>query len=107
MEFIDIGLYVAYGLLLIAAIAAIVLPLINSFSNPKSLIKSGIGIAVIAVLFIVGYIIADSGVTSKYTTLGVGEGESKFVGGALLTMYILFIIAIVGIAITEVNKAIK
>jgi hypothetical protein len=107
MEFIDIGLYVSYGLLLIAAIAAIILPLINSFSNPKSLVKSGIGIAVIVILFVIGYIIADSGVTTKYTTLGVGEGESKFVGGALLTMYMLFIIAIVGIVITELNKAIK
>lgn len=107
MEFIDIGLYVSYGLLLIAAIAAIVLPLINSFSNPKSLVKSGIGIAVIVVLFVVGYVIADSGVTAKYTTLGVGEGESKFVGGALLTMYMLFVIALVGIVITELNKAIK
>jgi hypothetical protein len=107
MEFIDIGLYVSYGLLLIAAIAAIILPLINSFSNPKSLVKSGIGIAVIVVLFVIGYIIADSGVTTKYTTLGVGEGESKFVGGALLTMYMLFIIAIIGIVITELNKAIK
>ena len=107
MEFIDIGLYVSYGLLLIAAIAAVLLPLINSFSNPKSLLKSGIGIVVIALLFVISYIVADSGVTAKYTTLGVGEGESKFVGGALITMYILFVVAMVGIVITELNKAIK
>lgn len=107
MEFIDIGLYVSYGLLLIAAIAAVVLPLINSISHPKSLLKSGIGIVAIALLFIIGYIVSDSAVSAKYTTLGVGEGESKFVGGALITMYILFIIAIVGIVITELNKAIK
>lgn len=107
MEFVDIGLYVAYGLLIIAALAAIILPLVNSFSNPKSLVKAGIGIAVLVVLFLIGYVLASDEVTSKYTTLGVGEGISKFVGGALITMYILFIVAIVSIIITEVNKAFK
>lgn len=107
MELIDIGLYVAYLLLGLGVLAAIILPLINSLSQPKSLMKAGIGVAVIAVLFIIGYAVADSGITAKYTTLGVGEGTSKFVGGALITMYILFIIAIIGIVITELNKAIK
>lgn len=107
MELIDIGLYVAYGLLIIAALAAIALPLISSFSQPKVLIKTGIGVITIVVLFLISYAIADSGVTAKYTTFGVGEGISKFVGGALITMYILFIVAFVGIIITELNKAIK
>lgn len=104
---IDISLYVSYGLLIIAAIAAILLPFINSLSNPKSLIKSGIGIAVIVVLFVIGWAIADSGITAKYTTLGVDSSTSRFVGGALITMYILMIMAIIGIIITELNKAIK
>lgn len=107
MELIDIGLYVAYGLLIIAIIAAVVLPIVNSFSHPKSLIKSGIGIVAIIVLFVICYLIAGNDVTAKYTTLGVGEGTSKFVGGALITMYVLFILAIVGIIVTELNKAIR
>lgn len=107
MEFLDIGLYVSYGLLIIAILAAIILPLINSLSNPKSLLKTGAGVIGIVVLFLICYLIADSGVNGKYMTLGVTEGTSKFVGGALLTMYVLFIVAIVGIIITELNKAIK
>lgn len=107
MEIIDIGLYVSYGLIIIAAVAAIVLPLIGSLSHPKSLLKAGIGIVVLIVIFVIGWALSDSGVTAEYTTLGVGSTTSKFVGGALIAMYILMVIAIIGIVITELNKAIK
>ncbi|MGK7391699.1 MAG: hypothetical protein ACNS60_15200 [Candidatus Cyclobacteriaceae bacterium M2_1C_046] len=104
---IDIGLYVSYGLLIIAAVAAIILPLINSLSQPKALLKAGVGVVTLVVIFLIGYVISDSGVTTMYTTLGVGPETSKFVGGALIAMYILMVIAIIGIIVTEFNKAIK
>lgn len=104
---IDIGLYVCYGLLIFAVLAAIILPLVSSFSNPRSLIKSGIGVAAIIVLFLIGFIIANGDVSAKYMTLGVGENISRFIGASLITLYLLFIIAVIGIIVTELNKAIK
>ncbi|UII24575.1 hypothetical protein LVD15_14715 [Fulvivirga maritima] len=105
--FVDIALWVAMAMVAIAGIAAIVLPLINSFSNPKSLLKSAIGVVGIAVLFLITWSVAGNEVTNRYIEFGVNESSSKLVGGVLLLMYVLFGIACVGIVITEINKALK
>ncbi|MBL3655628.1 hypothetical protein [Fulvivirga sediminis] len=105
--FVDIALWVAMAMVAIAGIAAIVLPLINSFSNPKSLLKSAIGVVGIAVLFLITWSVAGSEVTNRYIEFGVNESISKLVGGVLLLMYALFGIACVGIVVTEINKALK
>ena len=41
MDFIDISLYIAYALTLLAGIAAIVFPIIHLAGDPKSFIKAG------------------------------------------------------------------
>lgn len=109
MDTYDILLYVGYGLVLLGAITAILLPLIKSLDNPKSLMKTGLGIVVILVLFFISYSISTNEVLPKF------EGEpfnltpemSQLVGGLLITTYILVIITVVGIVLTELNKAIR
>ncbi|EKB49028.1 hypothetical protein [Cecembia lonarensis] len=109
MDSIDIFIFVAEGLIIIGAILAILMPLIKSLDNPGSLVKTGIGVAVLLVVFFIAYSMADSEVLPKYAAdpFNLTPEISKFVGGALLTTYALFIIAIVGIVFTEINKAIK
>jgi hypothetical protein len=109
MDTIDIFIFVAEGLIIIGAILAILMPLVKSLDNPSSLIKTGIGVAFLVVIFFIAYSIADSEVLPKYAAdpFNLTPGLSKFVGGALITTYALFIIAIVGIVFTELNKAIK
>jgi hypothetical protein len=109
MDSIDIFLFISEGLIIIGAILAIVMPLIKSLGNPSSLVKTGIGVAVLVVVFFIAYTMADSEVLPKYAVepFNLTPGLSKFVGGSLLTTYALFIIAIVGIVFTEINKAIK
>ena len=104
---LDIGLYVGYGLFAIAALAAIILPLINSLRSPSVLIKSGISLAVLLVLFLIAYGVSGSEVTPAYISAGVDEGSSKLIGAGLTTFYFLFIGAAVGIIVTEINKAFK
>lgn len=106
-SFINIALWVAMIMVIVAALAAIVLPLINSISHPKSLIKSGIGVVGIGILFLICWSIADNEVTNKYLDFGVNETRSKLVGGSLLMMYVLFVLAIVGIVFSEINKALR
>jgi len=109
MDSIDIFIFVAEGLIIIGAILAIVMPLIKSLDNPASLVKTGIGVAALVVVFFIAYSIADAEVLPRYAAepFNLTPGLSKFVGGALITTYALFILAIVGIVITEINKAIK
>ncbi|MDQ3392664.1 MAG: hypothetical protein M3512_00910 [Bacteroidota bacterium] len=101
---IDIALYLTYGLIIIAALGAIILPLINSLGDPGSLIKTGAGIGALLVIFFISYAIAGNEVMPFYAKGGVGPELSKWVGAALITMYVLFVIAVVSILVTEVSK---
>ena len=99
------GLYAAYILIGIALVAAIVLPLIQSFSNPRALLGTLVGVVAIAILFFIGYTIAGNEVLPVYVKNNVtSEVTSKMVGGALITMYILILLALVSIVFTEISK---
>ena len=99
------GLYAAYILIGIAILAAIVLPLIQSFSNPRALLGALVGVVAIAILFFIGYSIAGNEVTPLYIRNNVtSEVTSKMIGGALITMYILIILTIISIIVSEVTK---
>lgn len=103
----DFGLYVGYGLLLIAVGAALVLPLMNALKSPKDLMKSLMGLGALLVVFLVSYGLSGSEVTAKYIAQGVGEGSSKLIGAGLTMFYIVFIVALIGIVYSEINKALK
>ncbi|MEQ9300600.1 MAG: hypothetical protein RIF33_18660 [Cyclobacteriaceae bacterium] len=107
MDTIDIALYGAYILTIVAAVAAVVLPLIQSLGDPASLAKSGLGLLALVVVFGIGYAMAGSEVLPSYVEFGVDAGLSKFIGGSLTMMYILTIGAIGGIVFTELSKAVK
>ena len=104
---INIGLYLSYVLLGFAILSAIVLPLINSLDDTSALIKAGIEVGIITVLYGVSWAISGNEVLDAYIKWDIGEGISKAIGGALIMMYILFIAAIGGIIYTEISKAIK
>ena len=99
MDFIDIGLYAGYLLVVVCALAAVLIPLIYSLDNPRSLIKSGIGVAGVLVIFLISYAIADDTAVADATA-----STSRWVGAGLITTYIAFFGAIVGIVYTEISK---
>ena len=105
--FIDLILYLGYGLVLICALAAIILPTINALSDPSSLVKSGIGLGGLVVVFLISWGISGNEVLASYADFGVDAGLSKFVGGSLIMMYLMALIAIVGIVFTEISKYFK
>ena len=99
------GLYAAYILLGIAILAAILMPLIQSFSNPRALLGALVGVVAIAILFFIGYSIAGNEVVPLYVKNNVTSAvTSKMIGGALITMYILILLALVSIVVTEITK---
>jgi hypothetical protein len=104
----EYGLYATYILLAVAVLAAIVLPLINALNNPKSLLKTLGGVVILVVIFFIAFSISGSEVLPSYERQGLHTaGASRFVGGTLITMYSLIIIALIAIVITEVKKAFK
>ncbi|WP_317168937.1 hypothetical protein [Lunatibacter salilacus] len=109
MDTTDIFLYAGYLLTAIGVILAIVMPLIKSIDDPKSLLGTVVGFLVIAGLFFIAYSIADSEVTPKFAAdpYNISATTAKAVGGMLITVYALFCIAIAGIVITEITKIVK
>jgi len=109
MEFIDIILYVSYTLIAIGVVVAILMPLINSLDNPRSLLKTAVGIVAVVILFVIAYAIADNEVLPRYAAapFNLTPALSQLVGGILITVYFLFGLAILGIIVTEINKIAK
>lgn len=104
---IDILLYVGYGLIFLAVGSAIIFPLIQGLQNPKGLVKSLIGVGALIVLFIVGYALSSSAVTTSWEAKGITEGTSKLVGAGLIMFYIVLIVAALGLIYSEISKAFK
>ena len=101
MDIVDIGLFASYILIFLCTISAIIIPIVQSFGNPESLIKSGIGLGAVLVVFVIGYIAAD-GQSDE-----ASETTAKLVGAGIISMYIFMVLAIVGIVYTEISKMIK
>ena len=109
MDTYDILLYGSYLLIAIGAFVSIVMPLIKSLDNPKSLLKTVVGIVGILVLFFIAYSISSNEVLPKFEAdpFNLTPEGSQLVGGMLITTYVLAVVALVGIVFTELNKAIK
>ena len=104
----DYGMYLAYIMVVLAVVLAIVFPIIKSLDEPKKLVQAGIGIGVLIIVYALGYVISGSEVTATYIESGVTtESLSHAIGGMLTMVYILMGIAVVGIVYTELYKAIK
>ena len=99
---VNIALYLGYFLVAVAVVVVIVLPLIKALDQPKTLVRAGIGLAVILGLFFISYAIS-GGEASEDASAGI----SKMVGGLLTMMYILVFVAIVTIVYNEVSKFLK
>lgn len=107
MEIVDIMLYGSYLLVIVAALGAIVLPLINALNNPKSLLKSALGIVVIGVVYLVSWGISGDEVTAKYIQFDITSTSSQVIGGVLITTYLLMGIAVISIIYSEIAKIIR
>lgn len=109
MDTFDIMLYVSYALVGIGVVLSILLPLIKSLDDPKSLMKTGLGILIIVVLFFVSYSISSNEVLPKFEgdPFNLTPGMSQMVGGLMITTYVLTVFALLSILITEFTKAFK
>jgi hypothetical protein len=101
------GLYIGYILLGIATIAAIALPLMNAIKNPSVLIKSGISLVGLLIIFAISYAIADDNVNSIAVSYGQDASSVKLIGAGLIMFYIVIILSVVGLVYSEINKALK
>ena len=105
---VNVGIIVAYIMVALGIVLAIVFPLINAIGQPKLLAKSGIGVIGALILFGIGYVISDAEPTAKFIQSGVDTANlSQMIGGAIIMVYLLMGVALVGIVYTEFSKVFK
>ena len=109
MDTYDIMLYATYLLAVVGTILSIVMPLLKSLDDPKGLMKSGLGVLGLAALFFICYALSGNEVLAKFegAPFNLTPGMSQLIGGMLVMTYILTIVAIVSIVVTELTKAVK
>ena len=96
---INIGMFVTYGLLGIAALTAIIFPVIQMFWNFRKAIPALIGIGVLVVIVLFSYAISTNEVYEN-----AGPNVSQWVGGGITATMILVGMCIVAAVFTEVYK---
>jgi len=107
MDSIDFGLYFMYLFLGVALIVAVILPVVNLFSNPKSLIKIAIGAAVFLLGFFLAFSLSDSTVTPKMVSMGETGDTLKLIGAGLWMLYIFLFGSVLAMIYSEVSKLFK
>jgi hypothetical protein len=99
---INVSIIVAYVLLGLAALVAIVGPLVQLFTNFKGARTALLGIVVLVVILIIGYSLSTN---EAYDT--VGPVASQWIGGGIRATMILIGLAILAAIYTEVAKFFK
>lgn len=102
------ALIIAYLLIAVGAILAVLGPIITSISKPKSLLKSLVGLVVLGVIFFIAYSLAGDELTPKYTNYGVTTpSASKVIGGVLTMMYLLLGVAVASVVVGWIMKLVN
>ena len=107
MELVDIGLYLAYLLIAVATLTALIFPVLYVAKHPKEGKDILIGVGALVVLFVLSYVLAGGDVLPKYANYGVGASESKLISAGLISFYILIVAAIVTAIYAEISKLFK
>lgn len=109
----NFGFYATFALLVIAAAAAIILPIIYTVTNPgKGLISSLIMVVALAVIFIIGYFVS-GGMEDTYpvkvamNNFNVNEKQGQFIGGTIITTLILLGLGVLVLFLSEVRNLFK
>lgn len=101
---IDVGIYVTYGLFGLAALAAVLFPLVFLFTDLKKAKNALIGIVVLAIVMFIGFSMASNEV---YEGFAVSPLASKWIGGGIYATIILVGLAVVAAVYTEVARIFK
>jgi len=107
MDSYDFFLYLGYAMVVVAALSAVLFSVLNLVTNPKSLIRAGVSVLGIAVLFLIAYSLSGNEVTPEYAQFDIDPDTSKFVGGSLIMAYLLLGVTVLGLFYTEVVKIVK
>jgi hypothetical protein len=101
-KFTETALRLAYGFFGLAALLAVIFPILSIFSNPKGAISVLIYLLVFVGVFVLAYLLASNEVLPNLDIKANVAGSIRFVDAGLIAVYIFGAIAFMGIAVTEI-----
>ncbi len=101
---INLGFIVTYILLMVAILASLVFPIIQTFGNLKAAKGAFIGIGAILAIFLISYLVSPADTGTFYTKFGISPTLSKVIGGGLVATYVFFIGAAGSILYASIMK---
>lgn len=106
---INIGLYLTYVLFAIALVALLIFSIVQFIGNIGKSKETLFGLIGLLVVFAISYIISSPTDISEslFEKVGTDYGMSKLIGSGLIAFYILFVIAIVALLVSEVTRPFK
>lgn len=94
-KFVSAGLIIMYVLMALGLLVTLVLALKGMIDKPKSAVMTLVGLGVLGILILVGYLFDDHAVPVSYTKYGVNSPEmSGLIGGSLIATWIIMGLAI-------------
>lgn len=110
-DIFNFGLYAAFVLIAIAAVAALLFGIFHLLTNLKGSLKFVIALVAVLAVFMIGYNMADADMTgpiqSTIEKFNVTEGTSKFISGAMVTSFVLSAIAAASFVLMEAWNFLK
>ena len=104
----DVAIPVTYVLVVLAALSAVVFPIINALRvDPKSLTKPVAALVIMGVLFGISWAMSNNEVTTIYKEFNVAEAGSKNIGGSLIMTYFLIAGAFLAVLVDKVMSFLK
>lgn len=104
---INIGLFLAYALMAVAAISAIVFPIIQTFGDLKKAKGGLIGFGILVAVLLLAFLLSPAETGAFYDKHNISPNTSKLIGGGLLATYIVFAGVVISILYAEVAKWFK
>jgi hypothetical protein len=101
--------YVVYLLLGLAAVSTIAFSILNVFKSAKTAKRSLVSIGFMAAVIFAAYLLSSSEIPQFFGAekFNITAGTSQAVGTGLFSMYLFFVLAVVGILYTEIRGAFK
>ena len=104
----EMFLNIAKMLLILAVIIMVISPVYGIITNPQNIVKLLISVALIVVVFVLGYALAGDSVSEVQSVkYGLTESASKMVGTGLYVTYIAFGLTVLSLLYSSVIKIFK
>lgn len=105
---LDAMLMWSFGMIVLTIILVLTMPLIGVFQNPQSAKGSLIGLSLVAILFVISYMLAtEDPITTAGGKIIDNKGELLYSDTALWATYITFVTAAISIVASEVYNLFK